>query len=124
MKTACELMHPRLKVKALKVETDARDKAYAIMAQTKVHGIDLLVIGKRQSLSNAILSKMLDVVMKNIGITRRSKQMGSKSCPVSIKSSPLHDPDGNTRDERRNSFYSRDHSIQAAIAHCKKSFGK
>ncbi|GKB88566.1 adenine nucleotide alpha hydrolases-like superfamily protein [Tanacetum coccineum] len=55
MKSACEIMHPRLKVKALKVETDARDKAYAIMAQTKVHGIDLLVIGKRQSLSNAIL---------------------------------------------------------------------
>nr|GEV13046.1 sec20 family protein [Tanacetum cinerariifolium] len=59
MKSACEIMHPRLKVKALKVETDARDKAYAIMAQTKVHGIDLLVIGKRQSLSNAILRLLL-----------------------------------------------------------------
>ncbi|KAI3805847.1 hypothetical protein L1987_21734 [Smallanthus sonchifolius] len=67
-------------------------------------------------------SKMFDVIMRNLRATRRSKQTYSKSCPVSIKSSPMHDPDvGNGRDERRNSFYSRDHSIQAAIAHCKKS---
>ncbi|XP_076917626.1 uncharacterized protein LOC143577782 [Bidens hawaiensis] len=70
-------------------------------------------------------SKMLDVIMKSIRTTRRSKHTYSKSCPASIKSSPMHDIDvGNARDERRNSFYSRDHSIQAAIAHCKKSSGK
>ncbi|KAK9067757.1 hypothetical protein SSX86_011868 [Deinandra increscens subsp. villosa] len=70
-------------------------------------------------------SKMLDVIMKNIKPTRRSKQASSKSCPVSIKSSPSHDPSaGNGGNERRNSSYSRDRSIQAAIAHCKKSFGK
>ncbi|KAI3759972.1 hypothetical protein L1987_50359 [Smallanthus sonchifolius] len=70
-------------------------------------------------------SKMFDVIMRNLRAARTSKQTDSKSCPVSIKSCPLHDPEvGKGRDERRNSFYSRDHSIQAAIAHCKKSIGK
>nr|XP_043638524.1 uncharacterized protein LOC122609560 [Erigeron canadensis] len=55
MKSACELVHPKLKVKVSKVESEARDKGYVIISQTKVLGIDLLVVGKRQSLSNAIL---------------------------------------------------------------------
>ncbi|KAD1722741.1 hypothetical protein E3N88_42394 [Mikania micrantha] len=69
--------------------------------------------------------KMLGLIMRNVKTTRIPKQTDSKSCPVSIKSSPMHDPNtGNDCDERRNSFYLRDHSIQAAIAHCKKSFGR
>ncbi|XP_076905175.1 uncharacterized protein LOC143560861 [Bidens hawaiensis] len=55
MKSACKVVHPRLKVNVSRVETDAKDKAYMIMSQTKAHGIDLLVVGKRQSLANAIL---------------------------------------------------------------------
>ncbi|KAK1437185.1 hypothetical protein QVD17_02972 [Tagetes erecta] len=57
MKSACELVHPRLKVKVkvTRVETDVKDKAFVIISETKVHGIDLLVVGKRQSLANAIL---------------------------------------------------------------------
>ncbi|KAL7582435.1 uncharacterized protein LOC111876128 isoform X1 [Lactuca sativa] len=75
--------------------------------------------------SKSGFNKMFGGFMKNIGICRRSKHVGSKSCPVSIKSSPMHDNDvRDTCDERRNSFYLKDHSIQGAIAHCKKSFGK
>lgn len=49
-----------------------------------------------------------------------NKHNKSKSCPSSIKSSPMHINvcDGDVR-----RFYSRDNSVQAAIAHCKKSFG-
>ncbi|XP_055807950.1 uncharacterized protein LOC129876522 [Solanum dulcamara] len=49
-----------------------------------------------------------------------NKQNISKSCPSSIKSSPMHI---NVCDDDVRRFYSRDNSIQAAIAHCKKSFG-
>ncbi|KAL9994663.1 putative rossmann-like alpha/beta/alpha sandwich protein [Helianthus debilis subsp. tardiflorus] len=55
MKSACELVNPRLKVKVARVETDAKDKAYMIISQTNMLGIDLLVVGKRHSLANAIL---------------------------------------------------------------------
>ncbi|XP_071741409.1 universal stress protein PHOS32-like [Rutidosis leptorrhynchoides] len=55
MKNACELVHPKLKVKVAKIESDARDKSCVIISQTKMLGIDLLVVGKRHSLSNAIL---------------------------------------------------------------------
>ncbi|KAI3819156.1 hypothetical protein L1987_12981 [Smallanthus sonchifolius] len=60
MKSACEVVHPRLKVKVSRVETDAKDKAYVIISETKVHGIDLLVVGKRQSLANAILRQSIN----------------------------------------------------------------
>ncbi|XP_076895955.1 uncharacterized protein LOC143548752 [Bidens hawaiensis] len=60
MKSACKVVHPRLKVNVSRVETDAKDKAYMIMSQTKAHGIDLLVVGKRQSLANAILGQRIN----------------------------------------------------------------
>lgn len=54
----------------------------------------------------------------------------AKSCPSSIKSSPLHHPkynDGSPTttkpaDHHNYKLYTRDNSIQAAIAHCKTSF--
>lgn len=49
-----------------------------------------------------------------------NKQNKSKSCPSSIKSSPMH---SNVCDDEVKRFYSRDNCVQAAIAHCKKSFG-
>lgn len=50
----------------------------------------------------------------------------SKSCPGSIKSSPLHHQVGATVSSSLSGtlVYSRDNSVQAAIAHCKKSFGR
>ncbi|XP_009797935.1 uncharacterized protein LOC107820617 [Nicotiana tabacum] len=50
------------------------------------------------------------------------KNSKSKSCPNSIKSSPMHSNNNGYDDEVRR-FYLRDNSVQAAIAHCKKSFG-
>ncbi|MCD9645028.1 hypothetical protein HAX54_033670 [Datura stramonium] len=51
-----------------------------------------------------------------------NKHNKSKSCPSSIKSSPMH---GNIvcDDDEVRRFYLRDNSVQAAIAHCKRSFG-
>ncbi|KAK9070023.1 hypothetical protein SSX86_010422 [Deinandra increscens subsp. villosa] len=64
MKSACEVVHPRLKVKVARVETGAKDKGYVIISETKVHGIDLLVVGKRQSLANAILRQRRNGAIK------------------------------------------------------------
>ncbi|WMV51704.1 hypothetical protein MTR67_045089 [Solanum verrucosum] len=54
------------------------------------------------------------------GLLSGNKHNNSKSCPSSIKSSPMHN---NVCDDDVRKFYSRDNSVQAAIAHCKKSFG-
>ncbi|KAI3677838.1 hypothetical protein L6452_37108 [Arctium lappa] len=64
MKQACEVMNPKLRVKVLKVEMDGKEKANVIISQAKVHGIDLLVVGKRQSLSNAILRQRMNGLVR------------------------------------------------------------
>lgn len=50
--------------------------------------------------------------------------VSARSCPSSIKSSPLHDNNNGrtTRSDYHNKLYARENSIQAAIAHCKSSF--
>ncbi|XP_059296770.1 uncharacterized protein LOC132049835 [Lycium ferocissimum] len=55
------------------------------------------------------------------GTLSANKPNKSKSCPSSIKSSPMHS--NIVCDDEVRRFYSRDNSVQAAIAHCKKSFG-
>ncbi|CAA3031168.1 uncharacterized protein LOC111388417 [Olea europaea var. sylvestris] len=56
MKHACEIAHPKLKILVEKTDmVDGKDKASLILAQTIAQKIDLLVIGQRRSLSNAIL---------------------------------------------------------------------
>lgn len=53
------------------------------------------------------------------GIGRKDRR--TRSCPSSIKSSPIHK--GFASDERNKVYvYARETSIQAAIAHCKTSF--
>lgn len=53
------------------------------------------------------------------GIGRKDRR--TRSCPSSIKSSPIHK--GFASDERNEVYvYARETSIQAAIAHCKTSF--
>ncbi|KAF8397079.1 hypothetical protein HHK36_015986 [Tetracentron sinense] len=49
-------------------------------------------------------------------IGRKGKE--TKSCPSSIKSSPVH-----RGVPSENRTYARENSVQAAIAHCKRSFG-
>ncbi|CAI9776050.1 unnamed protein product [Fraxinus pennsylvanica] len=56
MKHACEIAHPKLKILVEQADmVDGKDKASIILAQTIAQKIDLLVIGQRRSLSNAIL---------------------------------------------------------------------
>ncbi|KAL3507483.1 hypothetical protein ACH5RR_032865 [Cinchona calisaya] len=55
MKHACGIAQPRLKVHVKRVEMDGKDKASIILAQSTSHGVDLIVIGQRTTLSNAIL---------------------------------------------------------------------
>ncbi|XP_024980841.1 uncharacterized protein LOC112517686 [Cynara cardunculus var. scolymus] len=64
MKQACEVMNPKLRVKVLKVELDGKEKANVIISQAQMHGIDLLVVGKRQSLSNAILRQRMNGLVR------------------------------------------------------------
>ncbi|KAK3019086.1 hypothetical protein RJ639_004955 [Escallonia herrerae] len=55
MKQACEIAQPKIRVQAEKVDIDGKEKAAVILSQSLAHGVDILVIGQRQSLSNAIL---------------------------------------------------------------------
>lgn len=55
MKTACKKVVPQIDVKIEVVTMDGKDKANVILSQCSEHGIDLLVIGQRRTLSTAIL---------------------------------------------------------------------
>ncbi|KAH9681605.1 glutamyl-tRNA(Gln) amidotransferase subunit B [Citrus sinensis] len=55
MKQACEVAKPKLRVHVEKVHTESGNKAAIILSQSTAHGVDLLIIGQRRSLSNAIL---------------------------------------------------------------------
>lgn len=55
MKHACGISQPKLKVHVQRVEMDGKDKASVILAQSTSHGVDLLIIGQKTTLSNAIL---------------------------------------------------------------------
>ncbi|CAH9061728.1 unnamed protein product [Cuscuta europaea] len=55
--------------------------------------------------------------------------MPSKSCPASVKSTPLHHHHHQWATSAASSFtgklvYTRDNSVQAAIAHCNRSSGR
>ncbi|KAI3469872.1 hypothetical protein Pfo_026535 [Paulownia fortunei] len=56
MKQACMTAQPKVKVVVVKAEmADGKDKASVILAQSAAYKIDLLIIGHKRSLSNAIL---------------------------------------------------------------------
>lgn len=72
-------------------------------------------------------------VLEAMGITAtningRKDRKTTRSCPTSIKSSPLHNNNNNNKgsvpSDNQYSYksYSRENSIQSAIAHCKTSF--
>ncbi|CAI9118017.1 OLC1v1019516C1 [Oldenlandia corymbosa var. corymbosa] len=55
MKHACVIAYPNLKVQTENVGMDGKDKGSVILAQSTAHGVELLIVGQRTSLSNAIL---------------------------------------------------------------------
>lgn len=55
MKQVCEKAESKIQVTTEVVEMDGKDKANVILSQCTEHKIDLLIIGQRRSLSNAIL---------------------------------------------------------------------
>ncbi|CAA0817478.1 Adenine nucleotide alpha hydrolases-like superfamily protein [Striga hermonthica] len=56
MRKLCVAAQPRVKVAAVKAEMgEGKDKAAVILAHTLAHKVDLLIVGHRRSLSNAIL---------------------------------------------------------------------
>ncbi|PKA51032.1 hypothetical protein AXF42_Ash007689 [Apostasia shenzhenica] len=69
MRAACEAAQPKIRVQIERVEMEGRDKAAAILSQTKTLGVDLLVIGQRRPsssflgcrLSGSISGKGLDM---------------------------------------------------------------
>lgn len=53
---ACEAAQPSVRVRTERVEMEGgREKASVILSQSKLHGVDILIIGQRRSLSTAIL---------------------------------------------------------------------
>ncbi|KAA8548892.1 hypothetical protein F0562_000576 [Nyssa sinensis] len=57
MRHACESAHPKQRVHVERVPMDGKDKGAAILHHSKAHAVDILVIGQRRSLSNAILGQ-------------------------------------------------------------------
>ncbi|KAK1379705.1 Usp domain-containing protein [Heracleum sosnowskyi] len=57
MKKACKKVQPQIEVTTEVVAMDGKDKANVILSQCSEHGIDLLIIGQRRTLSTAILGK-------------------------------------------------------------------
>ncbi|KAL0368524.1 UNVERIFIED_CONTAM: hypothetical protein Scaly_1071300 [Sesamum calycinum] len=56
MKRTCMARQPKVKVVTEKVEmTDGKDKASTIIAHSAASKVDLLIIGQRKTLSNALL---------------------------------------------------------------------
>lgn len=55
MKNACKASQPNLRVRVEKVVMESKDKAAAILSQSKTHGVDVLIVGQRRSFSTAIL---------------------------------------------------------------------
>ncbi|KAH0455863.1 hypothetical protein IEQ34_015895 [Dendrobium chrysotoxum] len=58
MRAACEAAQPKVKVQVEKVEMEGRVKAAVILSQTKLLGVDLLVIGQRRSGSSFLGCKL------------------------------------------------------------------
>ncbi|KAK2643776.1 hypothetical protein Ddye_018971 [Dipteronia dyeriana] len=58
MKRVCEVAQPKVRVRTSKVQImESTNKAAAILSQTEVLGVDLLVIGQRRSISNVLLGR-------------------------------------------------------------------
>lgn len=55
MKNACKKVQPQIDVTVEVVPMEGKDKANVILSQCSEHGIDLLIIGQRRTLSSAIL---------------------------------------------------------------------
>ncbi|THG05321.1 hypothetical protein TEA_010825 [Camellia sinensis var. sinensis] len=55
MRRACEIAQSKLQVHVEKVEMDGKEKGAVILHHSTLHSIDLLIIGQKRSLSNAIL---------------------------------------------------------------------
>ncbi|XP_043722652.1 universal stress protein PHOS34 [Telopea speciosissima] len=55
MKHASEVAQPKVKVHIERIEIDGKDKASTILMKSRMLSIDILAIGQRRSLSNAIL---------------------------------------------------------------------
>ncbi|CAK9153772.1 unnamed protein product [Ilex paraguariensis] len=69
-----------------------------------------------------VLEVNLDTIRAPPEVATRNAESNNKqakSCPSSIKSSPIHQEILSV-----NKVYARENSIQAAIAHCKRSFGQ
>lgn len=49
MKTRCEKAKPKVRVQIKKVEMENKERASAILSQTKLFSVDVLVVGQRRS---------------------------------------------------------------------------
>ncbi|KAK7369203.1 hypothetical protein VNO80_11238 [Phaseolus coccineus] len=55
MKHICRASQPKMKVRAVRVEMDGKDRATTILSLSKTYGVDVIVIGQKRSISSALL---------------------------------------------------------------------
>jgi len=55
MKHICRASQPKMKVRAMRVEMDGKDRATTILSLSKTYGVDVIVIGQKRSISSALL---------------------------------------------------------------------
>ncbi|ESW31529.1 hypothetical protein PHAVU_002G245600 [Phaseolus vulgaris] len=55
MKHICRASQPKMKVRAMIVEMDGKDRATTILSLSKTYGVDVIVIGQKRSISSALL---------------------------------------------------------------------
>ncbi|KAH7842403.1 hypothetical protein Vadar_004943 [Vaccinium darrowii] len=57
MKHASEIAQPNVRVQVEKVEMEGKEKAAVILNYSTLHSVDIIVIGQKRTLSNAILGQ-------------------------------------------------------------------
>uniref|UniRef100_A0A5B7CCG4 Uncharacterized protein n=1 Tax=Davidia involucrata TaxID=16924 RepID=A0A5B7CCG4_DAVIN len=71
-----------------------------------------------------VLSAAVSVSINNRWRKRKGSNKKTKSCPSSIKSSPIHKGGVPTSSDQSKIYATENSSVQAAIDHCKRSFGQ
>ena len=66
MKHICRASQPKMKVRAMRVEMEGRDRATTILSLSKTYGVDVIVIGQKRSISSALLGFVYHAILIQI----------------------------------------------------------
>ncbi|KAG5243201.1 suppressor protein [Salix suchowensis] len=119
---SCQLTNPFDKWNALKEQGTTTTTTTSRSSSSNVHSNNLFGNGERSRVLEMKMDTVrgvLEAIRTGNGIGRDNRKF--QSCPCTTKSSPIHH--GFSGDDSQNhKICAKDNSIQAAIAHCKRSF--